>query len=234
MRDKFKKTKIVATLGPATNSKSVLKKLLDKGVNVFRINFSHADYDDVKESLRFIDELNQEYNYNVATLADLQGPKIRIGEIKNDIKIDKNDELVLKTGKPFVAFDKNIHINYTNFAKDVKVGEKVLVDDGKLIFKVVSVRDKQDVTLKALIAGVIRSKKGVNLPNTKISLPALTPKDIKDAKFAISMKFDWIALSFVRDANDLIQLKTLIEKNSVEKIPIIAKIEIVMSLIFFI
>ena len=223
--NKNKKTKIVATLGPAVNSKSILKKILDEGVNVLRINFSHANHDDVKTTISLIKDLNSIYHYNAAILADLQGPKIRIGEVKSDFFVKKGDTISFKTGDRFIADKNELYMSYLNFAKDVKLGEKILIDDGKLIFEVTQTDQKTTVHAKAILDGTIKSNKGVNLPNTDVSLPALTKKDKEDAIFAISQKVDWIALSFVRNANDLKDLNDLINKYSDVKIPVIAKIE---------
>ena len=220
-----KKTKIVATLGPSINSKKLLKEILEAGVNVLRINFSHADHDDVKTTIKTIRELNNEFNYNAAILADLQGPKIRIGEVKAEYKVKKGDHISFKTGDRFISTNNEFYMSYSNFAKDVTAGETVLIDDGKLIFEIISTNQKDLVQAKAMLDGVIRSNKGVNLPNTIISLPALTDKDKADAIFAISQQVDWIALSFVRNSQDLIELNTLINTHSDVKIPVIAKIE---------
>jgi len=220
-----KKTKIVATLGPSVNSKKLLKEILEAGVNVLRINFSHANHDDVKKTINIIKDLNNEFNYNAAILADLQGPKIRIGEVKGEYKVKKGDLISFKTGDKFISTNNDFYMSYSNFAKDVTAGETVLIDDGKLIFEIISTNQKDFVQAKAMLDGVIRSNKGVNLPNTIISLPALTDKDKADAIFAISQQVDWIALSFVRNSQDLIELNTLINKHSDVKIPVIAKIE---------
>ncbi|WP_130286183.1 pyruvate kinase [Aquimarina brevivitae] len=222
---KRKKTKIVATLGPATSSKEILQQMLDAGVNVFRINFSHADYADVEERIKMIRALNDEFGYNAAILADLQGPKLRVGVMKGDVVVAKGDELNFVTGKPFEGSHNKVYMNYDTFPKDVKPGERILLDDGKLIFEVISTNGKDTVRAKVIQGGPLKSKKGVNLPNTNISLPALTEKDIKDAIFACKQDVDWIALSFVRHAKDLMQLQDLIKENSDNKIPIIAKIE---------
>ncbi|WP_405209008.1 pyruvate kinase [Aquimarina sp. LLG6339-5] len=222
---KTKKTKIVATLGPATSTKDVLKKMLDAGVNVFRINFSHADYEDVKERVKMIRDLGSKHGYNAAILADLQGPKLRVGVMKGDVIVNDGDHINFVTGKPFEGTAESVYMNYDTFPKDVKSGERILLDDGKLIFEVVSSNNKDTVKAKVIQGGPLRSKKGVNLPNTNISLPALTEKDIKDAIFACSLKVDWVALSFVRHAQDLIQLQDLIKEHSEHKIPIVAKIE---------
>ena len=222
---KFKKTKIVATLGPGCNNKTTLSKLIRAGVNVFRINFSHATYDEVDEYVEIIRNLNQEIGSNVAILADLQGPKIRVGKMEDGVVFKKGDTLTLNTSKTITGNNKVASLSYKGFAKDVKKGDKVLIDDGKLIFEVISTNNNDEVKLKNLQGGVLASRKGVNLPNTKISTPSLTKKDKEDLLYAISKELDWIALSFVRDANDMINLRKIIEKESEEKIPIIAKIE---------
>ncbi|KAA1246282.1 pyruvate kinase [Aquimarina sp. RZ0] len=222
---KRKRTKIVATLGPATSTKEVLKKMLDAGVNVFRINFSHADYEDVKERVKIIRELSDEHGYNAAILADLQGPKLRVGVMKGDIIANNGDTISFVTGTPFEGTADRVYMNYDSFPKDVQAGERILLDDGKLIFEVVSTNSEDTVQAKVIQGGPLKSKKGVNLPNTNISLPALTEKDIKDAIFACSLEVDWIALSFVRHAQDLILLQDLIKEHSEYKIPIVAKIE---------
>ena len=220
-----KKTKIVATLGPATSRKEVLKSMIEAGVNVFRINFSHANYDDVDERIQMIRELNDEMNTNTAILADLQGPKLRVGVMAGEVVVSPGDEIDFVTGKPFEGTAERVYMNYTSFPKDVKPGEHILLDDGKLMFQVVSTNGNDTVRAKVVQGGPLKSKKGVNLPNTDISLPALTKKDIKDAIYAISKKVDWIALSFVRFSQDLIDLQNLIKEHTEDKIPIIAKIE---------
>ncbi|MEN3323649.1 pyruvate kinase [Mariniflexile soesokkakense] len=220
-----KKTKIVATLGPATSTKEVLKGMLEEGANVFRINFSHADYKDVAERVQMIRELNDEFGFTAAILADLQGPKLRVGVMKEEVVVDSGDEIIFATGKRFEGTKERVYMTYDRFPQDAKPGERILLDDGKLIFEVVSTDGKSEVKAKVIQGGPLKSKKGVNLPNTNISQPALTEKDIEDAIFAISLNVDWMALSFVRHAEDLMQLRDLIEKHSEHKIPIIAKIE---------
>ena len=225
MEISLKKTKIVATLGPACKSKTAIHSLIKSGVNVFRINFSHAKNEEITSYLDTIRKLNSKYNYNVAILADLQGPKIRIGELEEDINLNKGDEISVNSGKSFIGNKNGIHINYKRFPRDVRIGNQVLIDDGKYAFEVVRTNNKDKTTLKALNKTWLKSRKGVNLPDTKISTPSLTAKDIKDVKFAISLEVDWIALSFVRHGKDLIELRKIIEKYSDVKIPIIAKIE---------
>ena len=222
---KFKKTKIVATLGPGCGNKTVLSRLIKAGVNVFRINFSHATYEEVDRHVELIRSLNKELDTNVAILADLQGPKIRVGKMEDGVVFKKGDVFTLSTEKEIIGNKQKASLSYKDFAKDVKKGDKVLVDDGKLIFEVISTNKKDEVKLRNIQGGKLSSKKGVNLPNTKISTPSLTKKDKQDLLYAISKELDWVALSFVRDANDMINLRKIIEKESDEKIPIIAKIE---------
>ena len=220
-----KKTKIVATLGPACSSKEVIKQMIDAGVNVFRINFSHADYEDVSERIRIIRELNAEYNYTTAILADLQGPKLRVGVMKEDVVVNPGDIITFQTAEDVPGTKERVYMNYKEFPRDVKPGENILLDDGKLMFEALETNGTTEVVCKVIQGGPLKSKKGVNLPNTKVSLPALTKKDIKDAIFAIEKDVDWIALSFVRTSKDLEELQDLIAKHSDHKIPIIAKIE---------
>lgn len=220
-----KKTKIVATLGPATSKKEVLKAMLEAGANIFRINFSHADYEDVRERVAMIRSLNEEYGFNAGILADLQGPKLRVGKMKEDVLVSPGDQIKFKTGQPFLGNKDEVYMNYETFPRDVKPGERILLDDGKLIFEVKSTNKKDEVLAEVVQGGPLRSRKGVNLPNTNISLPALTEKDVEDAKFACQLEVDWMALSFVRFASDLKLLQKLIKEHSEHKIPIIAKIE---------
>ncbi len=220
-----KKTKIVATLGPATSKKEVLREMIEAGVDVFRINFSHADYKDVSERIKMIRELNDEMGTNTSILGDLQGPKLRVGVMAGEVVVAPGDEITFVTGKPFEGNAERVYMNYSTFPQDVNPGENILLDDGKLMFEVMTTNRKDEVRAKVIQGGPLKSKKGVNLPNTNISLPALTEKDIKDAIFAIKEKVDWIALSFVRFSQDLIDLQNLIAEHSDVKIPIIAKIE---------
>jgi pyruvate kinase len=220
-----KRTKIVATLGPATSSKDILKHMILEGVDVFRVNFSHADYATVKKTIKTIRNLSEELDTHVAILGDLQGPKLRVGVMKEEVIVQPGDELSFVTGAEFEGTKKKVYMNYDNFPKDVNPGERVLLDDGKLIFEVLETNKKDEVKVMVIQGGPLRSKKGVNLPNTKISLPALTAKDKEDAVFAIQQQVDWLALSFVRHAEDLKELQALIEAHSEYKIPIIAKIE---------
>ena len=220
-----KKTKIVATLGPATADPEVIKNMMIAGVNVFRINFSHADYDDVRERIEMIRRINQENGFHTAILADLQGPKLRVGVMEEGTVVTPRDKVTFVTGEPFVGNKERAYMNYEKFPADVRPGERILLDDGKLIFEVLSSNGENEVEAVVIQGGPFSSKKGVNLPNTKVSLPALTEKDIRDALFAITQEVDWFALSFVRHPEDIQDLKDLIEENAGHKIPIIAKIE---------
>lgn len=220
-----KKTKIVATLGPACSTKETIKQMIDAGVDVFRINFSHADYTDVEQRIAIIRELNNEYNYTTAILADLQGPKLRVGVMKEDVIVNKGDIITFTTAEDILGTAEKVYMNYKAFPSDVNPGENILLDDGKLIFEVIETDRNTEVKARVVQGGPLKSKKGVNLPNTKVSLPALTKKDIQDAIFAIKNQVDWIALSFVRTPKDLEELQDLIAEHSDHKIPIIAKIE---------
>ena len=222
---KFKKTKIIATLGPASNSRKMIERLIKSGVDVLRVNFSHADHEDVKRIVNDVNFIRKKLNNHVTLLADLQGPKIRIGEVIEDRELKKNEKISFTTDISTANRENMIKINYPSFAKDVKAGDKVLIDDGKIILKVISSNKNDLVELKVIQEGVLKSRKGVNLPNTKISQPALTKKDIRDAIFALNNSFDWIALSFVRSKKDILELKELISKNCDHHIPIISKIE---------
>ena len=219
------KTKIVATLGPATDTKEILTELAKNGVNVFRINFSHADYEDVKNKVKIIREINEENGFNIAILADLQGPKLRVGIMKEGIEVSPGDIITFSTKEEFEGSKERVYMNYQHFPRDVNKGERILLDDGKLIFEVLKTDNESEVETVVIQGGPLKSRKGVNLPNTNISLPALTEKDIEDAIFAIGQKVDWLALSFVRHEGDLIQLQDLIKEHSDHKIPIISKIE---------
>ena len=221
----IKKTKIVATLGPASSDRDTIKQMMIAGVNVFRINFSHADFDAAKERIQLIRDLNKELGYNVGILADLQGPKLRVGKMKDGVVVETGDQIVFTTEKIEEGTADHVYMNYQSFPKDVKAGERILLDDGKLIFVVESTDGQSEVVASVVQGGPLKSNKGVNLPNTEVSLPALTEKDVKDAVFAIEQEVDWIALSFVRHKEDLLDLKKLIKKHSSYEIPIISKIE---------
>ena len=217
-------TKVIATLGPATKSKEVLRELFAAGINVCRLNFSHGTHQDHKQSIQDIIELNQEMRTNVTILADLQGPKIRIGDVENDV-VDLHDgQTIDLVATECLCTQERLFINYSDFAKDVKAGETVLIDDGKIKLKVLKTNGKDKATAQVIHGGVLTSKKGINLPDTKLSLPSLTEKDLDDAAFALDYNVDWIALSFVRSASDLMPLRDL-SRSKKKFVRIIAKIE---------
>ncbi|AFR35514.1 pyruvate kinase [Riemerella anatipestifer] len=226
MNKKLKKTKIIATLGPASSSKETMLELVKAGVDVFRINFSHADYDLVRRNVELIREINQEYGYSVSILGDLQGPKLRVGVVKEGSYLNPGDILTF-TNENVEGDSTRVYMTYQQFPQDVKVGERILIDDGKLVLEVIETNLKDTVRAKTIQGGPLSSKKGVNLPNTNVSLPALTEKDIKDANFILDLELDWIALSFVRHAQDIKDLKELIKNHPTNSFntPIIAKIE---------
>ncbi|WP_264566263.1 pyruvate kinase [Flavobacterium sp. N3904] len=220
-----KKTKIVATLGPACSTREIIKDMIEAGVNVFRVNFSHADYEDVKNKISIIRGLNEEFGYTTGILGDLQGPKLRVGVMEDGVVVNDGDLITFTTAEDILGTSKKVFMKYKNFPNDVNPGERILLDDGKLIFEIVETDKKTEVIARVVQGGELKSKKGVNLPNTKISLPAMTEKDVADAIFAIEQNLDWIALSFVKTPRDLQDLQELIAKHSEYKIPIIAKIE---------
>ncbi len=218
------KTKIVATVGPACSSYENLLELVKAGVDVFRLNFSHGSHQDHLEVINHISYINEKYNLHISILADLQGPKLRVGKIENNALPLEEGDIVTFVNEPCIGNRERIYMSYQEFPKDVKVGERVLVDDGKLVFEVVETNQKDTVRLKTVFGGVLSSNKGVNLPNTKVSLPSLPDKDIEDLEFILTQPVNWIALSFVRNPEDIRDLRQRIDaKNHPAKI--IAKIE---------
>jgi pyruvate kinase len=222
----MKRTKIVATLGPSSSSVEVLEKMIKAGADVCRINFSHGSYENVLEQIKNIRAINKKLGTHTAILADLQGPKLRIGSVENNSIILVAGKDILITTNECVGTADRIYITYPEFPKDVKVGENILIDDGKLLLTVTATNSKNEVKAKIMHGGILSSKKGVNLPNTKISLPCLTEKDLKDLEFALIQKVDWIGLSFVRSAADIIELKNIIKKFDQQvRTRVVAKIE---------
>ncbi len=222
----MKRTKIVATLGPASSSPEVIEGMIKAGADVCRINFSHGAYDKVEEQIRTIREINKKLGTHTAILADLQGPKLRIGVVENNgVELVDGKEVIITTVE-CIGTAERLYITYPQFPKDVRVGENILIDDGKLLLETVSTNGTDEVRAIVRHGGILSSKKGVNLPNTKVSLPCLTEKDLKDLDFALRQKVDWIGLSFVRSASDIIELKHLI-KNFDHNIRarVVAKIE---------
>jgi len=223
IRDK-QSTKIVATLGPASRDRPVLLELIKNGCDIFRLNFSHGNHEIHGQTIKEITSINKEFGLSIGILADLQGPKLRVGKIHNEgFDFEKGDILTF-TNEPCLGTKDKVYMSYERFAKDVTKGERILIDDGKLIFEVEDTDKEQTVKLKALYKGRLKSNKGVNLPDTTISLPALTPKDEADLAFILTQPVHWIALSFVRTAKEISNLKERI-KASGHRALVIAKIE---------
>jgi len=220
----YHRTKIVATVGPACDTYEKLLELVKCGVNVFRLNFSHGSHEDKLKIIEFIRQINITEPYNIAILGDLQGPKLRVGEMENGgIEIVPGDILTF-TNEKLVGTKDRIYVSYPNLHTDVKVGNKILVDDGKLEVQVKKILKNNDVQVEVTMGGKLSSKKGINLPDTKISLPALTEKDLEDLEFIIEQELDWVALSFVRHVKDLIILRNKLQERK-SKTKIISKIE---------
>ncbi len=218
------KTKIVATIGPSSTSKEVLREMFISGLNVCRVNFSHGSYEQHAAVIKTVRELNIELNANVAVLADLQGPKIRTGLMENDgVHLEVGAQCQIVTDSVLGNADK-FSINYQDLPKDVNPGERILLDDGKLVLQIEKTDRKNCIDCTVIQGGILSSKKGVNFPNTKISLPSLTEKDKLDLAFALDQQVDWVGLSFVRSARDIIELKHLISLQG-GKAKVIAKIE---------
>lgn len=196
-------------MGPASWHKEVMKDMINAGVNVFRVNFSHGDYETHRRTIRLVKELNEEFNCKTAVLADLQGPKLRIGDVEDGAIINEGDVLTFTTNK-VRGTAKLVYMNYQQFPQDVNAGERILLDDGKLMCEVLETNKKDTVVTKVIQGGPLKSKKGVNLPNTKVSLPCLTKKDLEDVVVAMEEGVEWIGLSFVRDAADVQELRKVI------------------------
>jgi pyruvate kinase len=220
----YQNTKIVATVGPACSSYEKLLELVDVGVDVFRINMSHGEHDEHAKIFEYVKRINKKNNIYIGILADLQGPKIRVGEIENGYIEIKNGDILTFVDEECVGTKDRIYMSYDNFAQDVKAGEQVLVDDGKIVLKVISTDLMGTVKLEVIFGGKLSSNKGVNLPDTKISLPCLTKKDMADLDFILQYPVNWIGLSFVRKAQDIKDLKKIIEKSG-HLAKVIAKIE---------
>lgn len=220
----YHRTKIVATVGPACDTYEKLLELVKCGVNIFRLNFSHGTHEDKARIIEYIRQINKSEPYNIATLGDLQGPKLRVGEMENGgIQIDPGDILTFTNDK-VIGNKERIYVSYPDLHSDVKIGNKILIDDGKLEVQVIDIKSNLEVEVEVTMGGILSSKKGINLPDTKISLPALTDKDLVDLDFIIDQELDWVALSFVRSVNDVIKLKKkLLDRQS--KTKTIAKIE---------
>jgi pyruvate kinase len=218
----YNKTKIVATVGPASNSKEMLRSLIREGVDVFRLNFSHGSHEDHLKVIHNVRELNKELGTTVSLLQDLQGPKIRINEMQPNIVIERGQDLLITT-REVLGNSEVASTSYKELPRDVKNGDMILVDDGKIELKVKEVRENEVLT-EVIYGGPLKSRKGINLPFSKVSAPSLTDKDLIDLEFGIKNDLDWIALSFVRKAADIQFMRAIIDKNN-SKSRIVAKIE---------
>ena len=221
---RYNKTKIIATMGPSTADVEVLKQIIIAGVDVCRINFSHGEWDDHLSMINKIRQVNKELGTHVAILADLQGPKLRIGEVENNQMLLENGASMILTTKASISKGDSIYVKYPTLAKDVKPGECVLLDDGKLELEFVKIIDNHSVKAKVINGGLLSSNKGFNLPSSKLSVDSITDKDRKDLEFIMKHSFDWIALSFVREADDIHNLRKILNENGCQS-RIIAKVE---------
>lgn len=222
------KTKIVATVGPASASREAMTALIKAGVNVFRLNFSHSNHEDHAKVIQQINDLNRELGTHIGILADLQGPKIRLGLVENDAVTIASGDIITVIGKEKIdkselSTKDKFYISYANLASDVNIGDRILIDDGKIALSVVGT-DNNEVQAKVIYGGVVKPKKGANLPDTTISMPSLTVKDREDLDFILTQSVQWIALSFVRSAEEIIKLKGMIEFGN-HHAKVIAKIE---------
>jgi pyruvate kinase len=217
-------TKVIATVGPSTHTYDQLLAMAQVGVDVFRLNFSHGSHADHLEVINHINDINEKYNYHVGIMADLQGPKIRIGEIADgEIMLNQN-EIIHFTTREINGTPNRMSINYPEFPRDIKAGDRVLLDDGKITLEAIESNGEDDVKLAVIHGGKVSSRKGVNLPDTKVSIPSLTAKDLHDLKFILSHPINWIALSFVRSAKDIKVLRKLVNAAN-HPAKLIAKIE---------
>lgn len=206
----MKRTKIVATIGPASKDLETMKQMIIEGVDVIRLNFSHGSHDAYRDIIKTIRQIDEELGTSTAILADLQGPKLRVGELpENGVNLEPGSEITIRTDTDAYS-EGMITTNYSSFAADVQAGERVLLDDGKIKLKALNTDGRSQVKLEVIHGGILTSKKGINLPNTKISLPSLTDKDLQDLDLALELNVDWIGLSFVRSAQDIHDLKKII------------------------
>ena len=219
-----KRTKIVATVGPACDTYEGLLSLVKAGVNVFRLNFSHGTHEEKLAVIEKVRKIIKEEPYNISILADLQGPKLRVGELENGKLILKEKNEFIFTTEKMVGTNEKIYVSYPNLATDVKPGERIFLDDGKMELEVLKVLNEKEVLMRVTLGGILTPKKGVNLPDSELTMPSMTEKDMIDLAFILAKKLDWVALSFVRKAADIIELKKLIRLHG-GKTKVIAKIE---------
>ncbi len=223
MKDVINRTKIIATIGPASSTKSIIRSLIRSGANVLRLNFSHGTQEDHLNRIRMIRSLSKEFNDPIGILLDLQGPKIRIGEVKDGSVHLKVGQKLTITTHIMIGTNQKISSSYQNLPRDVKKGDVILIDDGNIELRVLDMKEDEVVT-QVLHGGILKSKKGINLPDTNVSVPSLTEKDLDDLAFGLTHHVDWVALSFVRKADDIKELREIICKKG-KWTKIIAKIE---------
>ncbi|HLF63286.1 MAG TPA: pyruvate kinase [Saprospiraceae bacterium] len=217
-------TKIIATIGPVSSDYSQLLELAKAGVNVFRLNFSHGTHDEHRQVIQHILYINEKYNFHLGILCDLQGPKLRVGDLRDDALELKKGDMVRFVQEPCEGTLEGIYVSYPNLGLDVKPGERVLLDDGSIVLRVKEIEVNGNVLLTVVFGGILYSRKGVNFPDTKITMPSMTEKDIADLDFMLTQPINWIALSFVRSPQDINNLRVLIEAKK-HNAKIIAKIE---------
>ena len=222
MHIQFNKTKIIATVGPATSSREMLRELVLSGVDVFRLNFSHSTHEEHQKVVDYVRDINTELNTHVSLLLDLQGPKIRIGEVMPGSVVEEGQNLIITT-EELVGDTSRVSTNYTPLPSEVSVGETILIDDGKIELKISTI-EGTEITTDVVTSGELKSRKGMNLPQTNVSVPSLTAKDKADLEFGIQNDFEWVALSFVRTAADVSDLKKIIA-DSGKFIKVVAKVE---------
>lgn len=224
-KDGSQNTKIVATVGPACNSYDKLLELAIAGVDVFRLNFSHGSHEDHLQVIQHIVAINEAHNSHIGILADLQGPKLRVGVIQNNaLPLETGDVITIVNDKTAEGTKDRIYMSYPEFAEDCEVGERIMMDDGKLVFEVLETNKKDTVRLKTLYGGILSSKKGVNLPDTNVRQPSMTQKDRIDLEFILTQPVHWIALSFVRRPEDMDDLRAALERTG-HPAKMMAKIE---------
>lgn len=220
----MKRTKIICTIGPASESPEKVKELLQNGANVVRLNFSHGDYEEHKNRIELVKKFRREMQIPVAILLDTKGPEIRLGKFKDKVVVLKEGQSFTLTTKEILGDENRVSISYSNITQDVSIGSRILLDDGLIELNVDKI-DGTEVYCKVINGGVIGDHKGVNLPGTSVSLPPVTDKDIRDIKFGIENDIDYIAASFVRSADDVREIRRILGENGGEGIQIIAKIE---------
>jgi pyruvate kinase len=219
------RTKIVATIGPASSKPEVLKQMVKAGMNVARLNFSHGSYEDHAKTVAMIRQVSQDINLPITILQDLQGPKIRVGHLPDGtIELFAGDLLTLVPEHEYDNQPQTVSIDYPYLAEEAEPGAQILLDDGLLELKIEQVKGKT-VECRVIEGGILKSRKGVNLPSLILRLPSMTEKDCQDLEFGLSQGVDWVSLSFVRRAEDVKVLKQFIAERGANNIPVMAKIE---------